>query len=916
MGTLSLLAPLTLLALAALPVLWWLIRRFPPAPRRQLLPSLELLGGLRTEEEADRRTPPLLTAMRIAALALLILGFTGPVWSPQPSPAAPGAAAGAVLVVIDDGWTSAAAWPSVVAAASAVAAEAGRSGGATHLLTTARRAQAHDPSQALTAAQLRSVLDATEPVPWRPDRAGALERLRASNGLPARFARVVWFSDGLDDPGAAGLGAALGGLGPLELRRPPSPVRAIAGLSPVAEGLSVDIRRMAGAAGPGTVAVTATTLDGRSIGSAEGRFAPGTDSLTLVIRAPAEVIGQTALVRIVGETTAGAVVPADWSLRRPNVGIVSDGGGPQPLTQEMFFVQRALAPSARLAEGTLEALLERGVEVIVLGDTGALAETVRAALGRWVENGGLLLRFAGPRLAEADDDLLPVRLRVGARALDGAIAWTRPEPLAPLPETGPFAGLATSPEALVRRQVLADPTALGAAEVWARLRDGTPLVTAGVRGRGRLVLFHVTANPEWSDLPLTGLWPALLARTVALAGPVAEPTEPEGGQVGTWRAVRLLDGFGRLRAASPSDGANAVTIAAVRPADLTAGPDALPGVYERGGLVGALPAVRADEAFASLAAPAGAAEVGLAARRDFPFGGWLVAAGLLLLVLDAILAPFLSGRRAPIARLPGLGLGRRSAAGMVLAVIAAALAAIGPAPPAHAEDDPTLDMRLAFVRTGDARLDAMTRAGLEGLRQQLQRRTAVEPGPTVAVDPERDDLAAFPLLYWAAPDQPRPLSQTAARRLDRFLRTGGTLVIDTRDAERRLANPDARPAAIMLRGIDAPPLMPVPDDHVLGKAFYLLDSFPGRTGAGPVWVETPAAAAARDGVSSIIVGDADWAAAWALDARGMPMVAVDGGEREREMAIRFGINLVMVTLTGNYKSDQVHTPALLERLRQ
>jgi len=70
-------------------------------------------------------------------------------------------------------------------------------------------------------------------------------------------------------------------------------------------------------------------------------------------------------------------------------------------------------------------------------------------------------------------------------------------------------------------------------------------------------------------------------------------------------------------------------------------------------------------------------------------------------------------------------------------------------------------------------------------------------------------------------------------------------------------------------------------------------------------------------VSRVIIGGHDWASAWAVDNAGRPMFpVVPGGERQREMAYRFGVNLVMYTLTGNYKSDQVHVPAILERLGQ
>lgn len=74
--------------------------------------------------------------------------------------------------------------------------------------------------------------------------------------------------------------------------------------------------------------------------------------------------------------------------------------------------------------------------------------------------------------------------------------------------------------------------------------------------------------------------------------------------------------------------------------------------------------------------------------------------------------------------------------------------------------------------------------------------------------------------------------------------------------------------------------------------------------------------ASRDGTSGVVIGAHDWASAWAVGPDGASTAPVDGGERQREMARRFGINLAMYALTGNYKADQVHIPDILERLGQ
>ena len=192
----------------------------------------------------------------------------------------------------------------------------------------------------------------------------------------------------------------------------------------------------------------------------------------------------------------------------------------------------------------------------------------------------------------------------------------------------------------------------------------------------------------------------------------------------------------------------------------------------------------------------------------------------------------------------------------------------------------------------------------------------------VGIDPAEDELAFFPLIYWPMTETQGPLSAAATDRINRYLRQGGVILFDTRDQQQSGSasllgpTPGIRQLRDVTASLDLPALTPVPPEHVLTRAFYLMQDFPGRLAGGRVWVED-ADARVNDGVSSVIVGSNDWAAAWAVDQTGRPLrPVVPGGERQREMAYRFGVNVVMYALTGNYKADQVHVPAILERLGQ
>ena len=238
-----------------------------------------------------------------------------------------------------------------------------------------------------------------------------------------------------------------------------------------------------------------------------------------------------------------------------------------------------------------------------------------------------------------------------------------------------------------------------------------------------------------------------------------------------------------------------------------------------------------------------------------------------------------------------------------------------------------LQTRLAYVITGDSAIDDVSRKGLMGLSLIIRDRTSIDPGDPTGINIENDELTFFPVIYWPVRADAAVPSDATLARMDTYMKNGGTIFFDLREDGAGIDALSGGPAASgealrrMLAKLDIPPLEPVPESHVLTKSFYLLDRFPGRYADGKLWVERSdsegAASSNSDGVSTVIIGSNDYAAAWAMDENGEALFAsVPGTDRQREFAVRTGINIIMYALTGNYKADQVHVPALLERLGQ
>jgi Domain of unknown function (DUF4159)/Aerotolerance regulator N-terminal len=951
-GAIAFLSPWLLAGLLALPVIWWLLRTIPPRPRRLAFPPTRILMGVENREQTPAQTPWWLTLIRMLAAALVIAALAEPVLNANRENALTGS--GPVIIAVDNTWAAAAHWGERTRLIERLIAEAEAQSRPVLIAATAPTAKGATV-KVEPPATARSTAAALQPQPFAADRLAVLQAITTALA-GARDASAVWLADGIDHDDNARVFAErlqdLAGSG-LAVVGSPAGREALGATAGVGAGGRLDAQVLRAEGGTREGMLHALSARGQRLGETAFKLETGDTRVLATFDLPLELRNQVTRVEIAGQRSAGAVSLLDARSQWHRVGLLSGASREQaqPLLAPLYYIERALQPFSEIAKSedanldtSLESLIKRNISVLMLADIGTLPAEIKQRVEQWVKKGGVLVRFAGPRLEKGGDDLLPVALRLGGRTLGGALSWATPQPLASFAEDSPFAGLPASPEVVVNRQVLADPAGLGAdVKVWARLKDGTPLVTAARRGDGQVIFFHVTANSEWSNLPLSGLFVEMLRRITSLGrlgggetSALAADRDSDAPATAEFLApLQVLDGFGLLKTPPPTTQA----IAAAKLAEAKPSADNPPGYYGPAGAPRALNLITAK----SLLKPLPGLPLGVDRRlyegdAAQPLKPQLLAAALALLFADIIAVLLLQGL--------ALGFGRRlpraGSALLALALLGGAMAAPpGPAAAQGSAPRPTAnDVRamaatgkvsFGYVLSGDAATDEASRQGLIGLNKFLIARTAVEPGDPFAINIQNDEITFYPLLYWPVLANARALPEATLTKIDAYMKQGGMIIFDTKDYGQglptgfNLRGEAGTPLQRLLGNLDIPRLEPVPEHHVLTKSFYLLRSFPGRWEGGSLWVEAESPrdsdqgrqARRVDGVSSILVTGNDLAAAWALDERNQPLYAVvPGGERQREMAFRTGVNIVMYALTGNYKADQVHVPALLERLGQ
>jgi hypothetical protein len=929
-------APFVLLGLVVLPVIWWLLRLTPPRPQSEIFPPLRILANVLRREETPHQSPWWLTLLRLLMAALVILALAAPVFNPHRALPAKGSA---LALVIDNGWASAPDWDRVVSTASRLIADAGDKNEPVVLAFTADRPNAEIGPFDAKAAEDR--LRAARPKPIPVDRASIYGRVgQALDRLPG--ARLAVLSDGLAASGDADAFKALlahGESGLLWGTPEHLATVALSGADNQPDAFVLTAIRAADDKAPRTLTAGAFDEKGRRIADATLSFAAGAAKATGRLSVPFELRNDFTSIAIDGQHHAGAVRVLDDSSRRRRVGLISqaDADQAQPLLASLYYIRKALSPYADLVEPkssdldkAVPELIADKPALIIMADVGTLPATARQKLIDWLRNGGTLLRFAGSKLAASDNDeeLLPVQLRLGERSLGGSLSWTTPQPLAEFPKNGPFSDLTPPRGVTVTRQVLAQPSPDLQDHTWANLADGTPLVTGAKRGKGTLILFHIAPQPTWSNLPISGTFVEMLRRITQLSRNQGMLNGGAQGQRIALPPYRMIAADGTLASPSPDakplpPGASAVTIE--NPPGLYGTAD---GVVAHNLLAGNAELLPIRQPQTTLPVT----ELHYAADQAVPLKGPLFAAALILMQLDTLAVLWLGGRFARRRRRIVAGAGTALVAAMLSVPFLTGLAGHAFAADWKPGDQKAIaavsKTRLAYVITGEKSVDDISRAGLFGLSQFLIEKTALEPGEPAGVDIAKDELSFYPLLYWPiSASAPMP-SEDAIARVDAYMKNGGTVLFDTRD---QLASgldsvtPETERLRDILSHMNVPPLEPVPADHVLTKSFYLLSEFPGRYAGGPLWVAASLDSKARadrpvragDGVSPILITGNDFAGAWAIDDNGNPLLpTVPDDPMQRVYAFRAGVNIIMYMLTGNYKADQVHVPALLERLGQ
>ncbi|WP_375638651.1 DUF4159 domain-containing protein [Bartonella sp. MF74HXZ] len=924
-------APFLLLGLLFLPVIWWLLRVTPPSPRKELFPPLRFLPKPTHHQETAKHTPWWLLLLRLTIAALVIIALARPTWNQKPisfSGSQP------LALIIDNGWASVKEWKKRISIAEMLLAQAEKQQKNIYLIATAENDISNIEPQ--PAKIIKQHLMHLQPRPWPVNRVHALKKLRKiTKGKPLD---VAYLSDGLQTNEDEQAFALLEELKPEKLLWYLADISDLIGITSVENNDGSMVARIIRSTTHGKTSATLNLYDSNNqlLGQFTKNFSEGETTALVPFDVPLELRNDIAWIKMNNQNHAAATFLVDSHNKISRVALLSPDTNEmaQPLLSPFYYIIKALQEYTQLITAggrelstDIDYLLKQNPSVFIMSDMVNMPEKAEKKLSDFVNKGGTLIRFAGEKLSSAEhyDSLLPIPLRQGQRFLGSIMSWTKPQKLAPFAKNSFFFDLPFPEDVTVSRQILAEPTPDLFEKTWLSLSDGTPLITAAKRGKGTLILIHVAPDPTWSNLPLSGFFAQMLQKLITLGSNENTNLTHREKRTMVQNPWRTITADGQLQV-PPSHVVPLVFDSQNPPHPSYNTPPGLYGVKSDFYALNLL--THSSHLMKQSSLPTSLNKSPLSYdTKEKNLIGPLLGLAILLFAFDNFLILWMGDIFSFMKR-----------RNMFLLPFISLIALFSYDPTLHAQTKENHHdsvqaagaTHLAYVITNNHEIDTTSKRGLEALSQFIAERTMLTPGSVTALDLDKDELSFYPLIYWPI-DVKSPIpTPKSLEKINNFMKHGGTILFDTRDQIKSNLNleGDATPETQRLRDIlkelNIPSIEPASTDHVVARSFYIMPDFPGLYRGSPLWIESSStnkknknSLASGDNVSSLLITANNFAGAWALDEKGTwkyPLVPND--PMQRLWAFRAGLNIVLYVLTGNYKADQVHVPALLERFKR
>ena len=888
-----------LLGLLALPLVFLIVKLFPPTPKKIFFSSFYLIDKIDKISVAKKKIPFWLLVYRLILIILIILFFCEPYLNISEKKSDENV--NNYIIVADIGWSISKEWDKFKKTVNAISIEAEKKN-KTVSFYHSNTADNFKPKVFKSSKDINQYLKNLNPVPWQFEKSYLKEIIKNNDNFKNNKVFFIFskfdrknYSKQIED-----LDFIDKKVKNKILIDPVESIIFFKNINISKENIKFEIARHALLKPNTKFTIRITNIKNQLVFKKDFMLEKNQSVFYYNEKFPLKVMNQMHKIEIVEQNHAGAKYYFDDYSKKRKIGIFAENYSykENPLLSPVYYLEKSLKEDNILTIGSLDYLIKLNCSVIIVPDKGNIPEKDHLILSNWLNNGGTLIRFSSTKLAKSNANFLPSsNLFMSVRNVGRTLSLAEMLKINPFKKTSIFHGLPVPKDIVFKKQLIVDNDNSNL-QIVASLSDKTPLVSLGKRNRGKVFLFHVTANNDWSNLPISSLFAGMLQRIILLS----EKNITES--ITNLSLTKEINSFGDLkntiRNYTVKDSAVLKKVAPSKKFP--------PGIYENKELTVALNLSNkiSDKHFKN-SFDKRYRILSNFTEQIIDLRPFLIKIILLMFITDMIISMILQNHFKFIS----FFYKKKSIMSIFFFLILFVNS------DSVYSENLLNDTYLAYIKTNDEKLNAISYSGLNTIKNLLETRTSVSPKAVIEIDIIKDPIYSIPFLYWPLSKDLIEINIKTETKIKNYLANGGMILFDVIGFSREnfsLENSKFKKIENFLSSIEANNLTPITKDHTLTKSFYLLKKFPGRWDNKNLLIES-SNLEVNDGVSSVILGFNDWASAWALDNNNNPIFpVVPGGERQREISYRFGINITMYALTGNYKSDQIHFKSILNRL--
>ena len=503
-----------LLGLIALPIIFFIIRFYPPVPKEKEYSSFFLLKDIVRKNSSKAKFPLWLLIFRLLLCLLVILFFS----DPYLTTAKQTGNYKNYTIIADNGWSISNNWQNYKNIIKEISIEAENKKKEIHFYFSSSE-NILEPTIFKSHNEVLEFIEKNPPLVQQTNRKNVIKVLKKNNYFNS--SKVFFIFSNFDSRSIESQTKILKLIkennSSAEIINPIKKITFLEKVNINKENLELIIKRK-GIYINNDFVIQIIGNNGEILFKKKYTYNSNIDEYKIIETFPVEIINQFFKIKILNENHAGAYFYLDDYTKRVSIGIVAEDETflEKPLLSPIYYLKKSLNQNNSTYIASVKKILDKKKSVIFLPSNNRLLKADENRLKKWVEEGGVLVRFSDKNIIKQKDLYFDEKNYFQSlRNIAKDFSIQSKLSISPFKKNTLLSSLNIPKDLTFEKQLILDNYGSDII-VLASLEDKSPLITMKHVGYGKVILFHVTSNNEWSNLPLSSLFRDIISKLLLI----------------------------------------------------------------------------------------------------------------------------------------------------------------------------------------------------------------------------------------------------------------------------------------------------------------------------------------------------------------------------------------------------------------